>query len=130
MSTRVALITGGEGDLARALAPALSAAGFEVHAPGRAELDVTAGDDVREYFRQRARVDLLINNAGRCDDAVCAKMSEAQWDSVLAVNLRGAFLCAQAASRQMVAQRSGHIVNIGSFSARYGNSGQTNYAAS
>jgi NAD(P)-dependent dehydrogenase (short-subunit alcohol dehydrogenase family) len=74
-------------------------------------------------------VDLLINNAGAREDSTIAKMTEAAWDRVLAINLRGAFLCSQAVSMRMIAQRSGHIINIGSFSARCGNFGQTNYAA-
>jgi 3-oxoacyl-[acyl-carrier protein] reductase len=123
------VITGGEGELARAIAAELQAAGAEVHAPGRVELDVTSAENVRSYFGALERLDLLINNAGVSDDAVVAKMSGQQWDCVVGVNLRGAFLCSQAATRTMVAQRSGHIINIGSFSARFGTSGQANYAA-
>ncbi len=129
MSERLAIITGGEGDLAGALATILRAEGMEVRAPGRGELDVTDVGSVHSYFAGIHRLDLLINNAGTREDAICAQMTEVQWDAVMASNLRGAFLCAQAASRIMVARRRGHIVNIGSFSARAGTVGQANYAA-
>lgn len=129
MSERVAVITGGAGDLAQAIAEALQAERVAVFAPARADLDVTSEENVRSYFATLPRIDLLVNNAGNRDDVVCAKMSEAQWDSVMATNLRGAFLCSRAASAKMISQRSGHIINIGSFSARFGNIGQTNYAA-
>ena len=129
MSERVAAITGGAGDLARIIAEKLDAEGVRVHAPGRAELDVTSEESVQEFFARLGRIDLLINNAGSLADVVCAKMSEAEWDAVLATNLRGAFLCSQAAALKMMHQRCGHIINIGSFAPRAGTFGQTNYAA-
>ncbi len=129
MSERVAIITGGDGGLATALADKLRTDGFEVIAPGRAQLDVTSPKNVETFFASIERVDLLINNAGQIADALCAKMSEAEWDAVMATNLRGAFLCAQAAALKMLKQRRGHIINLGSFSARFGTFGQTNYAA-
>jgi 3-oxoacyl-[acyl-carrier protein] reductase len=125
----VAVITGGEGELAQVIAAELRAADVEVHAPGRAELDVTAAENVRSYFGGFERIDLLVNNAGVSVDTVFAKMSEQQWDRVLDVNLRGAFLCSRAASVLMARQRAGHVINIGSFSARFGTFGQANYAA-
>jgi 3-oxoacyl-[acyl-carrier protein] reductase len=125
----VAVITGGEGELALAIAAELRSTEVEVHAPGRADLDVTSADDVRRYFGALERLDLLINNAGVCEDTIVAKMSEHQWNRVVDVNLRGAFLCSQAAALMMAKQRAGHVINIGSFSARFGMSGQANYAA-
>jgi 3-oxoacyl-[acyl-carrier protein] reductase len=62
-------------------------------------------------------------------DALSWQLSEEDWDRVLAVNLKGAFLCAQAALRPILRQRNGHIINIGSFSGRAGQLGQANYAA-
>jgi 3-oxoacyl-[acyl-carrier protein] reductase len=56
-------------------------------------------------------------------------MTEQQWDRVVDVNLRGAFLCSQAAALMMAKQRAGHVINIGSFSARFGTFGQANYSA-
>lgn len=129
MNERVAVITGGGGDLAVAIAAELRDQRFRIYAPVHDELDVTSPEKVREFFRTLSGIDLLINNAGCRDDVVVAKMSEAQWDAVLATNLRGAFLCSQAASLKMMAQRSGHIINIGSFSAKFGTLGQGNYAA-
>lgn len=126
----VALITGGEGGLAQALRAELETAGFEVLAPGRAELDVTDAGGVKAFFAARVtRLDLLINNAGICQDVAVAKMSEADFDQVVDVNLKGAFLVCQAAVRLMSRQRQGHIVNIGSYSALSGPFGQANYAA-
>ena len=129
MSEAVAIITGGAGDLARAIARTLGEHGFQVHSPNKEELDVIKPASVREFFSKVERVNLLINNAGAREDSTIAKMTEPAWDRVLAINLRGAFLCSQAVAMKMIAQRSGHIINIGSFSARFGTFGQANYAA-
>jgi 3-oxoacyl-[acyl-carrier protein] reductase len=83
------------------------------------------------------RLDILVNNAGitrdglavRVKDGEVRAMGDEQWDSVLAVNLKGTFLCAQAAAVPMMAQRGGRIINTASVGAR-GNIGQANYAAS
>ncbi len=75
------------------------------------------------------RIDVLINNAGITQDARLAKMTSAQFDKVVAVNLKGVFECTQAVSETMVAQGSGSIVNASSVVGLYGNFGQTNYAA-
>ncbi|MGV3659744.1 MAG: SDR family oxidoreductase [Prosthecobacter sp.] len=130
--TLLALITGGEGDLAQALRMELEAAGMTVLAPGRAELDVTDAASVKAYFAQHVAtrpLDLLINNAGLCRDMSVAKMTEADFAAVVDVNLKGAFLVSQAAVKVMCRQRQGHIVNIGSYSALSGPFGQANYAA-
>ncbi|RAK27929.1 3-oxoacyl-[acyl-carrier protein] reductase [Actinoplanes lutulentus] len=73
-------------------------------------------------------VDVLVNNAGVLRDNLLHKMSSSDWDIVMNVHLRGAFLCSRAAQRHMVPQRSGKIVNTSSVSA-LGNRGQANYAA-
>ena len=73
-------------------------------------------------------VDVLVNNAGVLRDNLLHKMSVSDWDTVMSVHLRGAFLCSRAAQRHMVAKRSGKIVNTSSVSA-LGNRGQANYAA-
>lgn len=75
------------------------------------------------------RIDVLINNAGITRDATLSKMSEEQWDSVIAVNLKGVFLCTQAVSPFMVANNYGRIINASSVVGIYGNFGQTNYVA-
>jgi 3-oxoacyl-[acyl-carrier protein] reductase len=129
MAQRVAVITGGGGDLALAIIAELRQHDVQVLTPGREQLDVTNEQSVTAFFNSLDRVDLLINNAGARHDALCAAMTEREWNDVLAVNLTGAFLCSRAAAVLMLRQRSGHIVNIGSFSARAGTLGQANYAA-
>jgi NAD(P)-dependent dehydrogenase (short-subunit alcohol dehydrogenase family) len=69
MSEPVAIITGGAGDLARAMAKVFDEHGFKVHSPGKEELDVTGPAGVRTFFSQHERVDLLINNAGAREDS-------------------------------------------------------------
>jgi len=72
----------------------------------------------------------LINNAGIIDDTAFLAMKPEQWDRVQAVNLDGAFRCARAVLKLMVKQRSGHILNVGSYAALHPVEGQANYAAS
>lgn len=129
VSTRTAVITGGKGDLAKALAAELTRAGFEVIAPGRQALDVTSAASVKAFFADVKQIDLLVNNAGAFRDVSVMKMSEADFDHVVDVNLKGAFLVSQAAVKLMSKQRHGHIVNVGSYSALSGPAGQANYAA-
>lgn len=129
MESRVAVITGGEGDLAKVVCSLLEQDGWIVYAPGKGELDVTSRASVEAYFGGIERVDLLINNAGITDDGLLAQMSPEAFERVLEVNLKGAFLCAQKVMWQMAKQRAGHIINIGSFAALFGTAGQANYAA-
>lgn len=75
-------------------------------------------------------VDILVNNAGITKDKPMAMMSEDDWDVVLGVNLKGAFLCTKAAAKLMLKKRYGRIVNISSVAGAYGNAGQANYSAS
>jgi 3-oxoacyl-[acyl-carrier protein] reductase len=76
------------------------------------------------------RVDILVNNAGITRDGLAMRMSEEDFDAVLAANLKGAFLCCKAALRPMMKQRYGRIVNLSSVVGLHGNAGQANYAAS
>lgn len=97
-------------------------------------VDVSNGAAVNEVVAQIATdcgaIDLLVNNAGITRDTLMIRMSEEDWDSVMAVNLRGTFLFTKAVARPMMKQRSGAIVNIASIIGLIGNAGQCNYAAS
>ena len=81
-------------------------------------------------LKEFGRIDLLINNAGTTRDNLIMRMSDAEWDLVLGINLKGAFNCSRAAIRSMMKQRSGRIVNISSVSGLAGQAGQTNYSSS
>lgn len=119
------VITGGEGDLAQAIAAQLSG---EIYLPGRHELDVTNEENVEAYFKDKY-VDLLVCNAGAIKDNLLVKMDETSWDNVIEVNLRGAFLTAKAAIKGMLRRRQGHVIFINSFSSFHPPVGQVNYAA-
>ena len=75
-------------------------------------------------------IDILVNNAGITRDGLLMRMSEADFDDVIDVNLKGTFNCCKAVARPMMNQRQGRIVNLSSVVGVYGNAGQTNYAAS
>jgi 3-oxoacyl-[acyl-carrier protein] reductase len=91
----------------------------------RAQVDAV----VAQVKAQFGRIDVLVNNAGITKDARLLKMTLAQFDQVIDVNLRGVFHCAQAVADSMIAQGSGVILNASSVVGIYGNFGQTNYAA-
>jgi 3-oxoacyl-[acyl-carrier protein] reductase len=129
LSPPLVIITGGGGDLARAIAVPFEEAGYRVECPGRDELDVRRADAIEVYFGTREKVAVLINNAGITGDALLARQSPADWADVIDTNLKGAHLCSQAAARRMMREREGHIINIGSYSALQPPVGQTAYAA-
>ena len=85
---------------------------------------------VKEIFDRYGRLDILVNNAGITRDNLIMKMSEEDFDAVIAANLKGCFNAIKAVSRQMLKQRAGRIINITSVSGILGNVGQANYAAS
>jgi 3-oxoacyl-[acyl-carrier protein] reductase len=89
-----------------------------------------AEDLVKESVAKFARIDILVNNAGITRDNLVMRMNEAEWDSVLSVNLKGTFNCIKAVTRTMMKQRSGKIINISSVVGVMGNAGQANYSAS
>ena len=95
--------------------------------------DITKPDDVASMFKNMLekieRLDVLVNNAGIRQDNLLLRMSEAQWDAVIAVNLKGVFLCTQAAVRAMMKARTGKVITLSSIAGLMGNAGQTNYAA-
>ena len=97
-------------------------------------LNVADPENVKEVFDLIAKefkpLDILVNNAGITKDGLFVRMKEDDWDRVLAVNLKGSFLCGQQAAKQMMKQRQGTIVNIASIVGVMGNAGQANYSAS
>ncbi len=97
--------------------------------------DVTQESEVENLIKSAenkfGKLDILVNNAGITLDAQLIKMEMAQWDKVIDINLKGAFLCGQAAARQMIGQgHGGVILNASSVVGLYGNFGQSNYVAS
>lgn len=151
---KVAVITGGAQGIGLATAKELAQRGAavalldinpETLASALAELqkirenargytaDISKADQVQAAFdsvlKDFGRIDILVNNAGIIRDALLMRMSEEDWDMVLNVNLRGAFLCTRAALRPMVRQRWGRIINISSVAGLRGNVGQANYTA-
>ena len=85
---------------------------------------------VREVIDQQGRLDVLVNNAGITIDRTAAKMSDEDWQKVIAVNLSGAFFMAKAALDHMIERGSGRIISVSSVIGETGNIGQANYAAS
>jgi len=96
--------------------------------------DISCAEDVEKLIKttvdELGSVDFLINNAGVTRDNLAVRMSEQDWDMVLNINLKGTFLCSQAASKEMMKQRFGRIINLASVSGILGTAGQANYASS
>jgi 3-oxoacyl-[acyl-carrier protein] reductase len=153
---RVALVTGGSRGLGRAIALALAGNGADVAvnyrgnaaaadevvaaigALGRRAVaiqgDTSGGREACEAIVKAAidafgRVDILVNNAGITRDNLLLRMSETEWDEVMATNLSGPFWMCRAIARPMMKQRSGRIINMASVAGRMGNAGQANYAS-
>jgi 3-oxoacyl-[acyl-carrier protein] reductase len=84
---------------------------------------------VKNILEAHGRIDILVNNAGITRDNLLLRMSEAEFDAVYRVNLKGTFLLTKAVTRHMIRQRSGKVVNISSVVGMMGNAGQSNYAA-
>ncbi len=155
LKDKVALITGGARGIGKSIAMVFSREGAdiviadvnldsaaktasEIEGLGRKamalELDVTdyakVEEGVNKILDKFGKVDILVNNAGITKDNLLLRMSQADWDTVINVNLKGTFNCIKAASRPMVKQRSGRIISIASIIGLMGNWGQANYAAS
>ncbi len=153
---RIALVTGASGGIGGAIAVALAETGAYVYvnyngSQGKAEETVNiikekggnaeickfnVGDfeetnkAVADIIAAKGRLDILVNNAGITKDGLMMMMTEEQFDAVININLKGAFNTIKAATRTMVKQRQGRIVNITSVSGVMGNAGQANYSAS
>ncbi len=156
LDNSVALVTGGGRGIGKAIVIALAEAGatvgftYKSSAAQAAELvkDLsTKGHIVRAYqsdavsttsatdvvnmiVKEFGRLDILVNNAGITKDGLLMRMSEEDWETVIANNLKSVFNYTKAASRPMMSQRSGKIINITSIVGITGNAGQSNYAAS
>ena len=119
------------GDLAEKTAEEMIATGYETLA---IRSDVTNPEDVnrmmKEIIARFGALDILVNNAGVTRDALLIRQTPENWDLVMNINLKGAFLTTQAASRLMMKSRSGKIINISSVVGLMGNAGQSNYSAS
>ena len=109
----------------------ISAFGHKVkgYASNAANFDETHAV-VEEILREFGRIDILVNNAGITKDGLVLRMSEAQWDAVIAVNLKSAFNFIHAVIPQMARQKGGSIINMSSIAGQMGNPGQINYASS
>lgn len=96
--------------------------------------DVRNADDVKAMVNTAVEafdgIDVLVNNAGITKDKPMTMMTEDDWDIVMDINLKGAFLCTKFVAKQMIREKYGRIVNIASVAGRYGNPGQANYSAS
>lgn len=159
MSERqAALVTGSTGSLGTAICYELAAAGFDLAlhcrgAKGRekaqdlayelshyggtylpVEAELPSAHEISAMFshikQELGRIDVLVNNAGLNRDQLLVRMSEADFEQVLDVNLKAAFLCMQQAAKIMMRQRYGRIINIASVAGQLGTFGQANYAAS
>lgn len=155
LQDQTAIVTGAGGGIGAAIALALADAGANVvvndvaaeaaqSVAGQVEesgvsalvstADITDPDQVEAMvdavMEQFGRIDILVNNAGITRDSLLVRMGEEQWDQVLDVNLKGAFLCSKAIARPMMKQRYGRIVNMASVAGVTGNVGQANYSAS
>jgi len=118
-------------DAARAVVAAIEAAGGRAQAMQADVSDFQQAQAlVKAVLDTYGRLDILVNNAGTTRDTLLMLMKEEDWDVVLDTNLKSVFNCCKAATRPMVRQHSGRIVNITSVSGLVGNAGQTNYAAS
>lgn len=155
MTSRVAFVTGGTGGIGTAIVKRLADMGHKVATNYRNEEkarawqekmkdagydialvkgDVTDPDDAAAMVRQveatLGPIDILVNNAGITKDGLMLRMTEQQWDAVIAVNLKSAFNFIHAVTPIMMRQKAGSIINMASVVGVHGNAGQCNYAAS
>jgi 3-oxoacyl-[acyl-carrier protein] reductase len=156
LSGKIALVTGGSRGIGRSIVRHLAENGAdvaftyrsrkeeadalvaEVQAKGRKAMafqsdaanTAQSNDVVQSVIKEFGRLDILVNNAGVTKDGLLMRMSEQDWDDVIATNLKSVFNFTKAACRQMMGQQAGKIVNISSVVGIIGNAGQSNYVAS
>jgi 3-oxoacyl-[acyl-carrier protein] reductase len=155
LANQIAVVTGAGRGIGRAIALKFATEGADVVCVSRtAENSEKVANEVRALGRkawahpvdvadstsvtttaekilaEAGRVDILVNNAGVTRDGLIMRMSDADWDTVLDTNLKGAFLVTKAFSRAMLKQRAGRIINVASIIGLIGNAGQSNYSAS
>lgn len=155
MKDKVVLVTGGSRGIGRGIAEMFAGLGAkvvicgtnaeklqiavsEMSAQGSSVLgfvaDVSSAEDaqglIQKVIDNHGRIDILVNNAGITRDTLLMRMSDADWDDVLKINLKGVFNCTKAATKPMMKARYGRIINISSVVGLMGNVGQANYAAS
>ncbi len=156
LEDKVALITGASRGIGQAIALAFAKQGAKLvlsassidnlaqtatmiqgagcPAPVLTQANVSVADEVAQVVKKAldtfGKADILVNNAGITRDNLLAIMPEKDWDEVLSINLKSAFLFTKACSRPMIKQRSGSIINMTSVIGLTGNAGQANYAAS
>ena len=155
LSNNIAVVTGAGRGIGRAIALKFASAGADVVCVSRtAENSEKVAAEIRAMGRkgwghavdvadagavealvekiltEAGKVDILVNNAGVTRDGLLMRMSEADWDTVLDTNLKGAFLFTKALARSFLKQRSGRIINVASIIGLIGNAGQCNYSAS
>lgn len=143
---RVALVTGSSRGIGRAIALGLAEAGADVVITSRSIADLTQvaeeiratgrkalaiegnlpnSDDINRLIngtlKEFGKIDILVNNAGIYEGGAAEDVSEQEWDSILDVNLKGVFLCCQAAGKKMIEQKRGKIINIASISGSIAN---------
>lgn len=156
LKDRVAIITGGAQGIGRAIAEKLADDGAKIvivdvqedAAKNTADeiskdknveslalkIDVSSSQETEQMVKKTVekfgKLDIIVNNAGITRDNLLVRMTDEEWDRVLAINLKGVFNCSKAAAKIMMKQRSGKIVNIASVVGLMGNAGQSNYSAS
>ncbi len=155
LQNQVAIITGAGGGIGARIADTLAGAGAHIVVNDVAEAaaekvaeqvrghsvqalvstaNITDAEQVQAMVQEvmdgLGRIDILVNNAGITRDGLLVRMDEEEWDVVIDVNLKGAFLCTRAVARPMMKARYGRIINMASVSGVGGNVGQANYSAS